>query len=144
LKSVFKKGFVYKLSSCPSVVFYIAEHTGWGKKKDKTYEGEALGRRLAIVFCEDAREGNVKRVHRDNLGVQQRLLTLADLLQTIGGATLLPDPERTAATTALLLEIQFQDTKMLRSDCTLEPAAPDVHMYALEKGVVAEAAFALE
>ena len=67
-----------------------------------------------------------------------------ELLQTIGVATLLPDPERTAATTELLLQIPFQDIEILRSVCTLKPATPEVHMYSLEKEVDAEATFALE
>ena len=50
LKSVFKKGFVHKLSSSPSAVFYIAEN--------KT---------LSFDFFEDARGGLVKRVRRDSL-----------------------------------------------------------------------------
>ena len=99
LKSVFKKGFMYKLFFSPSAFFYISENKTLAGKEDRTYEGEALGRKLAIVFFEDAGGGLVRRVHRDSLGVQQQVLTLVGLLQTIGGATLLPDPERTAATT---------------------------------------------
>ena len=54
LKSVFKKGFMYKLSSSPSVVFYIAENKTLAGEEDRTYEAEATGRKLAIVFFEDA------------------------------------------------------------------------------------------
>ena len=91
---MFKKGFVYKLSSNPSVVFYIAENNTLAAKENSAYEGAALGRKLDIVLYEDAGGGLVRRVHRDSLGVHQQLLTLAELLQTIGGATLLPDPEK--------------------------------------------------
>jgi len=93
LKSVYKRGFMYRLSSSPSAVFYIAENKTLAGKEDKTYEGEALGRKLAIVLFEDVGGGLARRVHRDSLGVQQQqFLTLAELLHTIGGATLLPDP----------------------------------------------------
>ena len=50
LKSVFKQCFMYKLSSSPSAVFYIAESKTLAGKEDRAYEGEALGRKLAIVF----------------------------------------------------------------------------------------------
>ena len=56
-KSVFKKGFVYKLSANPSAVCYIAENKTLAAKYYKTYEGEALGRKLAVVLFEDARGG---------------------------------------------------------------------------------------
>jgi hypothetical protein len=74
LKSVFKKGFVHKLSSNPSAVFYIAENKTLARKEDRAYEGEALGRKQAIVFIEDAEGGLVRRVHRDSLGVQTPIL----------------------------------------------------------------------
>ena len=76
---------MYKLSSNPSEIFYIAENETLAGKEDRTYKGEALGRKLAIVFFEDAEGRLVRRAHRDSLGVQQQLLTLAELLQTIGG-----------------------------------------------------------
>ena len=43
-------------------------------KEDRTQEGEALGRKLANVFFQDAGGGLVRRVHRDSLGVQQHCL----------------------------------------------------------------------
>jgi hypothetical protein len=54
MKSVFKKGFMYRLSCKPSVVLYIAENKTLAGKEDRTYEGEALGRKLAVVFFEAA------------------------------------------------------------------------------------------
>ena len=144
LKSVLKKGYMYFLSSNPSVVFYVAENKTLAGKEDRTYEGEALGRKLASVFFELAEGGLVRRVQREGMGMQQHMLTLAEILQTIGGHGLPPDPERTAATTELLLESLFQDMEILRSACSLEPHAPDVHMFSLEPDVNAEAAFALE
>ena len=87
MKSVFKKGFMYKLSSGPSAVFYISENKTLVGKEDRTYEGAALCRRLAIVLFENAVGGLLRRVHRGSLWVQQQLFTFAELLQTIGGAT---------------------------------------------------------
>ena len=135
---------MYFLSSSPSVVFYVAENKTLAGKEDRTYEGEALGRKLAIVFFEPAEGKLVRRVQREGMGMQQQMLTLAEILQTIEGPGLPPDPERTAATTELLLESYFQDMEILRSACSLEPHAPDVHMFSLEPELNAEAAFALE
>jgi hypothetical protein len=44
VKSVFKRGFMYKLSCQPSVILYIAENKTLAGKEDRSYEGEALGR----------------------------------------------------------------------------------------------------
>ena len=54
LKSVFQKGFMYRVSCRPSVTFYVAENKTLAGKEDRTYAGEAMGRKLAIVFFEDA------------------------------------------------------------------------------------------
>ena len=143
LKSVLKKGFMFKLSCNPSVVFYIAENKTLAGKEERTYEGEALGRKLAIVFFEEAGEDLVRRVHRASLGMEQQLLSIAELLQTIGGVAVPADPERTAAQTEILLETLYQDLEILRFTCTVEPAA-DVHMYTLGMQVNAELAFSME
>ena len=83
-------------------------------------------------------------VNQETMGMHQELMTMAELLQTIGVIDLPPDPERTAATTELLLEAHLQDLEILRFSCAVEPAAPKVHMYSLGPEDHAEAAFALE
>ena len=65
MKSVFKRGFMYKLSCKPSVILYIAENKTLAGKEDRSYEGEALGRKMAIVFFEEQDEGLVRRVNRE-------------------------------------------------------------------------------
>ena len=50
-------------------------------------------------FFEDADAGMVRRVDRGLVGMKQELLTLAELLQTLGGIVAPADPERTAAQT---------------------------------------------
>ena len=42
MKTVFKKGFMYKLSG---KLFYIAENKTLAGKEDRQYEGEAVGRK---------------------------------------------------------------------------------------------------
>ena len=49
VKTVFKKGFMYKLSCGPSV-FYVSENKSLAGKEDRHYEGEALGRKLVVIF----------------------------------------------------------------------------------------------
>ena len=52
MKSIFKPGFMFKLSCRPSAVIYVAENKTLAGKEDRTYEGEATGRKLAFVFNE--------------------------------------------------------------------------------------------
>ncbi len=49
-RSVFKKGFMHKLSCRPSVTFYVAENKTLASKEDNNYESEAFGRKLALSF----------------------------------------------------------------------------------------------
>ena len=88
MKSVFQRGFMYRLFCKPSVVLYIAENKTLAGKENRTYDEEAMGRKLAIVFFEDGDEGMVRRVDRGGAGMHQVLLTLAEILQTIGGVDL--------------------------------------------------------
>ena len=53
MKSVFQKGFMYRLALNPAVVLYVAENKTLAGKEDRTYEGEAQGRKLAVVLFED-------------------------------------------------------------------------------------------
>ena len=143
MKSVFQKGMMYKLSCSPSSILYVAENKTLAGKEDRTYEGEAMGRKLAIVFFEVAPGGLVRRVHRETLALQQQLLSLAELLQTIGGVALPPDPARTAADAELLLEAHYQTLDIWRYKCTLQTGGDEVHTYTLDEEVDAEAAHAL-
>ena len=143
MKNVLQKGFMYRVSLNPSVVLYVAENKTLAGKEDRAYEGEALGRSLALVFFEDCDGGLVRRVERGTLGMQQQLLTLAEVLQTIGGVNLPPNVERTAAETELLLESHYQNLELIRFRCTHEPAAPHVHMYTLHDEAHAETAYCM-
>ena len=75
--------------------------------------------------------------------MRQQLLTLAEILQTIGGVHLPPHAERTVAETELLLESHYQNLEIIRFECTHEPAAPDVHMYTLHDEAHAETAYCM-
>ena len=138
MKFVFKKGFMFILSINTSVILYISENKSLAGKEDRTYEGEALGRKLAITFFERADGDLVRRTHRETLAMQPQLLTVAEILQALGFA-LPPDPSRTAATAELLMESHYENLEIERFECHLEPDAPEVHMYRLEHGELAEA-----
>ena len=86
----------------------------------------------------------MKRVSQEVLGMQQELMTLAELTQTLGLLSLPEDPGRTSATTELLLEAHLQNLELLEMPCVVEPAAPDVHMYALGSETQAESALVFE
>ena len=144
MRTVLKKGFMYKFTSRPTAIFYIAENKILAGKEDRTYNGEAMGRKLAIVFFEEQEGGLVRPVNQEILRMHQELMSMAELMQTIGVIKLPPDPERTAATTELLLEAHLQDLEILRFSCVVEPAAPQVHTYSLGPEVLAESACALE
>ena len=143
IKTVFKKGFMFKLSISPSVILYVSENKTLAGKEDRVYEGEAMGRKLAIVFFEDAPGGLVQRVNRESLGLTPQLLTIAEILQACG-YHLPPDPERSAGTTELLLEAHYQNLEIERLPCTIDPEAPQVHMYSLGPGDNAEDVLACE
>ena len=144
MRTVLKKGFMYKFTSRPSVIFYIAENKILAGREDRTYSGEAMGRKMAIVFFEEQEGGLVRPVNQDIMRIRQELMSMAELMQTIGVIRLPHDPERTAATTELLLEAHLQDQEILRFSCDVEPEAPQVHTYSLGPEVLAETAFALE
>ena len=143
--SVFKRGFMYRLSTSPSVTLYIAESKILAGKEERVYEGEAQGRKLAAAFFEDAPGpgGLVQRVDRSSLALKTRLLTIAEVLVACGVA-LPPDPLRTSAAEELLLEAKYQDLELRRFRCTAEPEAQGVHMFSLSDEDSAEAALALE
>ena len=76
--------------------------------------------------------------------MQQQLLSIAEILQTIDATALPPDPERTAAQSEVLLESRYEHLDIMRFTCTLEPAAPEPHVFQLDHEVNAETALALE
>ena len=145
VKAVFKRGFVYTISCSPSAFLYISENKTLAGKEDRTSEGEAAGRKLAVTFFEQVpgRAGVVHRVEQEGLTLRPRLLTIAEMLQTCGFA-LPPDLERTAATTELLLEAQYQNLEIRRFVCTVDTEAPQVHTYILTDESNAEETWAMD
>ena len=52
---------------------------------------------IAVVFFEAIAGGLVRRMHRETLTMKQELLSIAEILQTIGGVAIPEDPEMTTA-----------------------------------------------
>ena len=132
MKTVFAKGYFYKVSCCPASILYIAEHKTLAGKEERGYEGEALGRKMAVVFFERAPgpRNLVQRARRDAEGMHQILLTIAELLLALG-IVLPADPERTTAEAELLLEKRYEHLEIMRFEGSVQPAAPGVHVYQL-------------
>ena len=79
------------------------------------------GAQTAILLFELHAGGLVRRVNRETLGMAQHLLSIAELLHTVGGVHLPADTVRTAAQTELLLESHYEDLEILQYSGVLEP-----------------------
>ena len=143
MRSVLRKGFMYRISQKPETLIYVSENKSLAGKEDKAIEGEASGRKLVVTFFEDGDDGLAHRVDREGCALRPQLLNIAEMLQALGFA-LPPDPERTAATTELLLEEHYQNLRIVRLTCTCDTEAPEPHVYTLSDDVDAEDAMALE
>ena len=72
------------------------------------------------------------------------MLTIAELLQTVGGIALPPDPDRTAMEAEVLIEAPYQHLNILRYVCNLEHSPDGPHVYSLDSEVDAERALFVE
>ena len=145
IRSVFQKGFMYRLSCKPSVILYVAENKTLAGKEDRKYGGEALGRKMAIVFFEDLIGSDlVRRVDRETSGMKQVLLSVAELLQTVGGVAVPADPGSPASQTEILLERLYEGLRVQRFSGITEPGAHEPHVFQLDGEVGAEQALAQE
>ena len=84
---------MYTLPCDPASILYIAENKTLAGKEDCSFEWEALGRKLTVVFFEKMpMPGSlVQRVNRETVGMQQNLLSIAEILQTLGAPVLPAD-----------------------------------------------------
>ena len=143
IKQVFKKGFFFRLTPFPAVLFYVSENKTLAGREDRGYEGEATGRKLMVSFFETIPGGMVRRIIRDGTSLHPQLLTIAEILQACG-FRLPVDPLRSSAASEILLETQYQDLEILRFVGHLDTDAVEVHTYSLDSEVLAEDALALE
>ena len=106
VRSVLQKGFMFRISQRPETLVYVSENKSLAGKEDKATDGEASGRKLVVTFFEDGDDGLAHRVDREGSALRPQLLNIAEMLQALCFA-LPPDPERTAATTELLMEEHY-------------------------------------
>ena len=136
-------GFMCRISQHPETLIYVSENKTLAGKDDRVTEGEAAGRRLVVTFFEERADGLAHRVDPSGTSMTPQLLIIAELLQCLG-CVLPPGPDRPPATTELLLEAHYQQVKIVRATCTIEPEVPEQHCYSLSDEVDAEEAMALE
>ena len=145
MKVVFKKDFLYKIPGSSSIL-YIMESKTLAGKEARNYEGEAIGRKLVVVFyrAREGPEGIVERVEDSSLAMRPQLLTLAEILIALG-FTLPPDPERTSAETELNLEARYLDLDVQRfMPSPVAMLLMDPHLFVCENEENAETALAFE
>ena len=80
VRSVLRQGLTYGTSQKPATLVYVSENKTLAGKEVKHDEGEAVGRKLAIVFFECLRPGLVHRVNNKGLAMHPQLLTIAELV----------------------------------------------------------------
>ena len=49
MKSVFRKGLMYRVSQKPDTILYVSENKTLAGKEDKSLEGEAAGRKMVMT-----------------------------------------------------------------------------------------------
>jgi hypothetical protein len=142
IKTLFIRGYWYRLSCSPSAILYVSESKTLAGKEERNYEGEAFGRKLAVTFFEDAGGGLVQRVDKERLALKSQLLTPAEILQSL---LLLPaNPDCSAADTELLLELRYEDLDIERFVGAVDADTDEVHIYRLGDPVNTEVAYAVE
>ena len=145
LRAVFEKGHVFTVSLCPSSFLYVAENKIVAGQERRAEDAEPVGRHLAIVFFEraPADPATLRRVHRETLNMRQELLTLAELLQTLG-FQLPADPDRSAILAEQQLEAHYMNLQIKKWSCQQEPGHEDPLALSLGESEDAEEALVLK
>ena len=110
LRQVLTKDFIYTVSFKPSVFLYVVDNKIVAGREVRDGKVEALGSKLVFGLFE-AMPGEphlFRRVHREIVGMRQDLLTLAELLATLGCS--LPEGlDLSANAREQMLEAYFQN-----------------------------------
>ena len=115
LRELFVKHFVFTVSARPSVFLYAMENKIMPGKEVRDGDSEPVGHKLIFTFMEAMPDDPLllRRAHREDHVMRQDLLSLAELLQTLG-IRLPYDPERTAAAAERILEASFMNLSITR------------------------------
>ena len=139
VKSLFRRGNIFQVDCNPEALIFIGENRTLGGQEHREHEGEATGRKLTVAFYEEA-GGLARPIDKLKL----TLLTIAELLQQIGGVVVPADPERPSKDTEILYESVYKDLKITRWECTAESGAPLANTLSLSGEADAEVAYAAE
>ena len=117
LKTLLKPTCFYAFEAKPDVLFYILENKTLAGREGRSEEGhqEAPGRKVTLCFFERVAElpGHVRRAVRGSSALTPSLLTLAEILHTVGLGPPL-DPEKGAAEQEILAEAHYDTLPLLR------------------------------
>ena len=139
VKSLFRRGNMFNVHSNPEALIFVGENRTLGGQEHREHEGEATGRKLTVAFYQQA-DGLASPIDKLKL----TLLTIAELLQQIGGVAVPADPERPSKDTEILYESLYKDLKITRWECTAESGAPLANTLSLSGEADAEVAYAAE
>ena len=142
---VMRRGFFYHFPAFPEVYFYVSENKILAGREDRG-EGEAVGRNMVLTFFEPMDQSpaspdlRVHRVDRSSDALATQLMTLAELMRTIGFVPETP-AGASSAQKELALEEMFATAGLRCFQGILETTAEEIHCYHLQEGVCAEDAF---
>ena len=143
MKTILKPTCFYAFEAKPNILFYVMENKTLAGREDRSEEGhqEAPGRKLALCFFERAAElpGHARRADRGSSAMTPTLLTLAEVLHTVGLGPPL-DPEKTAAEQEILAEAQYDSLPLIRFEGE-ETEGPERYLFLLGDGSNAEDAY---
>ena len=143
LKNLLKPTCFYAFEAKPDVLFYILENKTLAGREDRSEEGhpEAPGRKVTLCFFERAAElpGHVRRAVRGSSALTTSLLTLAEILHTVGLGPPL-DPEKGAAEQEILAEAHYDTLPLTRYEGE-ETEGPERYLFLLGEGSSAEDAY---
>ena len=143
LKTLLKPTCFYAFEAKPDILFYVMENKTLAGREDRCEEGhqEAPGRKVTLCFFERAAElpGHVRRADRGSSAMTPTLLTLAEVLHTVGLGPPL-DTEKTAAEQEILAEAQYDSLPLIRFEGE-ETEGPERYLFLLGDGSNAEDAY---
>ena len=142
LKNLLKPTCFYAFEAKPDILFYILENKTLAGREDRSEEGhpEAPGRKVALCFFERAElPGHVRRAVRGSSALTPSLLTLAEILHTVGLGPPL-DPEKGAAEQEILAEAHYDTLPLTRYEGE-ETEGPERYLFLLGEGSHAEDAY---
>ena len=143
IKSLLVKGYGFLLSCNRKTLLYVIENRTLAGKEDRNLDGEAAGRKLAVSFFQFMGEDLARPIVLDGVAMKLELLSVAEILQTLG-VVVPPNPDRPSSETELLLEARFEALQVQRFQFLAEPDSPHLQTFRVIDEGCAETMFAAE